>query len=104
MGQISLESAGRPTECQAAQVEWCTLGPAASSERVRAERCGSPGAAGPFQAEATTNAKALRYHGNQRGQEAAKGPVWLQGRPGQSRKSEVVGESSGQFMQFLLTK
>lgn len=82
MGQISLESAGRPTECQAAQVEWCTLGPAASSE-------------------ATTNAKALRYHGNQSGQEAAEGPVCLQGTPGQSRKSELVGESS---RQFLLTK
>ena len=101
MGQISLESAGRPTECQAAQVEWCTLGPAASSERVRAERCGSPGVVGPVQAEATTNAKALRYHGNQSGQEAAEGPVCLQGTPGQSRKSELVGESS---RQFLLTK
>ena len=35
-----------------------------------------------------------RQHRNKRGQEAAKGPVCLQGRQGQSRISEVVEESS----------
>ena len=49
-------------------------------------------AVGPFQVEAT--AKALRQHRNQRDQEVAKGAMCLQGRQGQSRISEVVGESS----------
>ena len=83
-------------ECQAGQVEWCTLGAVASSERVGEERCGSSGRRWDHsrQKPRQTQRQMQRQHRNKRGQEAAKGPVCLQGRQGQSRISEVVEESS----------